>query len=197
MKATSQTQTGRNRVVAAALAVVAASMVGLAFASVPLYRLFCQVTGYGGTTQRTAAAPDHSINREVVVRLDGNIAGLPWGFHPETPQVTVRLGEPALVNFVAENTGPATTTGTATFNVQPETAGVYFNKIECFCFSEQELQPGERVELPVQFFVSPDMAEDRELKGTRTITLSYTFFPVPAERQPVAQASGDEAGKSM
>jgi cytochrome c oxidase assembly protein subunit 11 len=172
-------------------------MVGLAYASVPLYRLFCQVTGYGGTTQQAKAAPAHTIDREVVVRLDGNIAGLPWDFRPATPQVTVKLGETALVKFIAENTGKAPVVGTATFNVQPELAGVYFNKIECFCFVEQKLEPGERAELPVQFFVSPDMAEDRELAAVRTITLSYTFFPVPAERQPVAQASGDENGKSM
>jgi cytochrome c oxidase assembly protein subunit 11 len=190
-------QTGRNRAVAASLVVVVAGMVGLAFASVPLYRLFCQVTGYGGTTQQAAAAPDHSIDREVVVRLDGNVAGLPWDFRPEVPQVKVRLGETALVKFSAENTSEVPVAGTATFNVQPELAGVYFNKIECFCFVEQTLEPGERAELPVQFFVSPDMADDRELAAIRTITLSYTFFPVPAERQPVAQASGDEPGKSM
>ena len=102
----------------------------------------------------------------------------------------MKLGETALVNFIAENTGESATDGTATFNVQPETAGLYFNKIECFCFTEQTLRPGERVEMPVQFFVSPDMADDRELNGTRTITLSYTFFPVAGEGQPVAQAAG-------
>ena len=195
MKATSQN--GRNRVVAASLVVMVVGMVGLAFASVPLYRLFCQVTGYGGTTQRVTAASDHSIDREVVVRLDGNVAGLPWDFRPEMQQIKVKLGETALVNFIAENTSTAPVIGTAIFNVQPELAGVYFNKIECFCFVEQKLEPGERAELPVQFFVSPDMAEDRELEAIRTITLSYTFFPVSAERQPVAQASGDETGKSM
>jgi cytochrome c oxidase assembly protein subunit 11 len=191
------TQIGRNRVVAASLVVVVVGMVGLAFASVPLYRLFCQVTGYGGTTQRATAASDHSIDREVVVRLDGNVAGLPWDFRPEMQQIKVKLGETALVKFVAENTSTAPVVGTATFNVQPELAGIYFNKIECFCFVEQKLEPGERVELPVQFFVSPAMADDRELEAIRTITLSYTFFPVPAQRQPVAQASGDETGKSM
>jgi len=189
--------TGRNRVVATSLVVVVAGMVGLAFASVPLYRLFCQVTGYGGTTQQATAAPDNSIEREVVVRLDGNVAGLPWSFRPEMPQIKVRLGETALVKFVAANTGAVPVVGTATFNVQPELVGVYFNKIECFCFVEQKLEPGERVELPVQFFVSPDMAEDRELEAIGTITLSYTFFPVPTERQPVAQATGDEPGKSL
>jgi cytochrome c oxidase assembly protein subunit 11 len=188
---------GRNRIVAAALVAIVGGMLGLSFAAVPLYSLFCRVTGYGGTTQRAVAGADHTLEREIVVRFDGNVAGLPWTFRPETPQVTLKLGETALINFIAENTGEAATAGTATFNVQPEIAGLYFNKIQCFCFTEQELRPGERLEMGVQFFVSPDLADDRELNGTRTITLSYTFFPVAAERQPVAQAVGDEVGKSM
>jgi cytochrome c oxidase assembly protein subunit 11 len=186
-----------NGAVALALVVVVAGMVGLTYASVPLYRLFCEVTGYGGTTQRAASGVDRVLDREIVVRFDGNTAGLPWNFGPEQQQITLKLGETALVNFFAENTGAGDTVGTATFNVQPEIAGLYFNKIECFCFAEQKLGPGERAELPVQFFVSPDMADDGNLDGTRTITLSYTFFPVPAERQPVAQTARDEAGKSM
>ena len=101
------------------------------------------------------------------------------------------------MNFIAENLGKTATDGTATFNVQPETAGLYFNKIQCFCFTEQHLRPGEKTEMTVQFFVSPDMAKDRDLKATRTITLSYTFFPVAGERQPVAQAAGDETDKSL
>jgi cytochrome c oxidase assembly protein subunit 11 len=164
---------------------------------VPLYRLFCQVTGYQGTTQRVDSASDRVLDREVVVRFDANISGLPWDFRPAAPQVHVKLGETAVVNFVAENTSDAETVGTATFNVQPDTAGVYFNKIECFCFTEQALKPGETIEMPVQFFVSPDMADDRDMAGTRTITLSYTFFPVAKPRQPVAQAAGDGAQKSM
>ncbi len=187
----------RNRIVAAALVAIVGGMVGMSFAAVPLYSLFCRVTGYGGTTQRAAAGADRTLEREIVVRFDANVAGLPWTFRPETPQVKLKLGETALVNFIAENTGAAATAGTATFNVQPEIVGLYFNKIQCFCFTEQELRPGERLEMGVQFFVSPDLADDRELNGTRTITLSYTFFPVAGERQPVAQAAGDEAGKSM
>jgi cytochrome c oxidase assembly protein subunit 11 len=187
----------RNVMVASALVAVVAGMVGLSYASVPLYRLFCQVTGYGGTTQRATAGADHTADRTIVVRFDGNVAGLPWDFQPEVQQVTVKLGETALVNFFAKNASKSPTAGTAAFNVQPEIAGAYFNKIECFCFTEQRLQPGERAELPVQFFVSPDLADDRELKGTRTITLSYTFFPVAGEGQPVAQAVDDEIGKSM
>ena len=187
----------RNRILAVSLLSVVGGMVGLTFAAVPLYSLFCQVTGYGGTTQRATAGADHTIDREIEVRFDANVQGLPWAFRPEQPQVTLKLGETATVNFIAENTGKVATDGTATFNVQPEMAGLYFNKIQCFCFTEQRLQPGERVEMAVQFFVSPDMVEERELNGTRTITLSYTFFPVAGERQPVAQATGDENGKSL
>jgi cytochrome c oxidase assembly protein subunit 11 len=187
----------RNRLVAVSLLGVCAGMVGLTFAAVPLYSLFCRVTGYAGTPQRATAGADHVIDREVVVRFDANVQGLPWEFRPETPQVTLKLGETGLVNFIAENRGKTPMDGTATFNVQPETAGIYFNKIQCFCLTEQHLKPGELIEMAVQFFVSPDMADDRDLNGTRTITLSYTFFPVAGERQPVAQAGGDEAGKSL
>ncbi len=187
----------RNSLVATALVAVAAGMVGMSFAAVPLYRLFCEVTGYGGTTQRAEAGADHVLEREVVVRFDANTSGIAWDFRPEAPQVHVKLGETALVNFVAENQGTKPVVGTATFNVQPAAAGIYFNKIECFCFTEQELQPGERIEMPVQFFVAPELAEDRHLKSTRTITLSYTFFPAAGAGQPVAQAGKDEAGKSM
>lgn len=186
-----------NAPLAVGLLVVAVGMVGAAFAAVPLYRMFCQATGYLGTTQRASTGADHMVDRRVIVRFDSNVSGLPWTFRPEQPQIEVSLGETALVNFIAENDGPAAVTGQATFNVQPTIAGYYFNKIECFCFSEQELQPGERVEMPVQFFVSPDLDDDRELAGTRTITLSYTFFPAEGQGQPVAQAAGDETGESM
>ena len=182
---------------ALALVSVVAGMTGLAFASVPLYRLFCQVTGYQGTTQRADAGADRVLDREVVVRFDANISSLDWTFRPEVPQVHVKLGEIATVNFIAENTGPQESVGTATFNVQPDMAGLYFNKIECFCFTEQALKPGERIAMPVQFFVSPDLEDDRDLKAARTITLSYTFFPVAGARQPVAQADGDENGGKL
>ena len=186
-----------NKALAVGLLLVSIGMVGVSFAAVPLYRIFCQVTGYGGTTSRADTAPDRTLDRTVVVRFDGNVSGLPWKFRPEVPQVEVHLGETALVSFIAENTSGTATTGTATFNVQPSTAGYYFNKIECFCFTEQELKGGERIEMPVQFFVSPDFDDDRELNATRTITLSYTFFPAEDQGQPVAQAGGDAPGKSM
>ena len=187
----------RNRFLAVSLLGVALGMVGMAYAAAPLYRLFCQVTGYGGTTQRADRAPDRTADREVVVRFDANVSGLPWSFRAEVPQIRVKLGEAALVNFIAENTSDRPTVGTATFNVQPDTTGVYFNKIECFCFNEQELQPGERIEMPVQFFVSPDLQADRNLRATRTITLSYTFFASARARQPVAQVDDDGDGKSL
>ena len=187
----------RNTALALALVCVPFGMLGLAYASVPLYRLFCQVTGYGGTTQRADTGADRMLEREIVVQFDANVSGLPWSFKPEVPQVRVKLGETAVVNFLAENMGVQPTVGTATFNVQPDTAGMYFNKIECFCFVEQALAPGQRIAMPVQFFVSPDLAEDRHLKATHTITLSYTFFPAASARQPVAQAGGDVMGKSL
>lgn len=192
----------RNRLTATVLALGAASMVGLSFASVPLYRLFCDVTGYQGTTRRADAGADRMLDREVVVRFDGNVSGLSWRFGPDVPQIHARLGETVTVNFFAENTGPTETTGTAAFNVQPDAAGAYFNKIECFCFSEQKLRPGERIEMPVQFFVSPDMMADRTLQATRTITLSYTFFPVAdagsaKAGQGVAQADDDAGAKRL
>lgn len=186
----------RNAIVAVTLASIASGMVGMSFAAVPLYRLFCEATGYLGTTQRATSDADRVVDREVIVRFDGNVSGLPWDFRPEVPQVRVKLGETKLVNFVAESASARPTIGSATFNITPGIAGFYFNKIECFCFSEQKLRPGERVELPVQFFVSPDYADDPELKATRTLTLSYTFFPAAHER-PVASESGEENDESM
>jgi cytochrome c oxidase assembly protein subunit 11 len=187
-----------NRGLTAALCgALAAGMVGMAFAAVPLYRLFCEVTGYGGTPQRAEAGADRMLDREIVVRFDANVSGLPWTFRPESDQIRVKLGETVLVNFIAESVASTPTVGTATFNVLPETAGYYFNKIECFCFAEQALQPGERIEMPVQFFVSPDFDGERDLSTTRTITLSYTFFPVAGAGQPVAQSGGDAEDESM
>ena len=197
----------RNLTLAAVLGAVVFGMVGLSFAAVPLYDLFCQVTGYGGTTQRAASAGDRVLDREVVVQFDANVVGLPWLFRPEVAQVRVRLGETAIVNFVAENRSARRAIGTATFNVQPDIAGAYFNKIECFCFTEQPLRPGERVEMPVQFFLAPEMADDPDMNPVHTVTLSYTFFAVPNEsvpgesgpdeERPVAQAGADADGKNM
>jgi cytochrome c oxidase assembly protein subunit 11 len=188
-----------NFALAVGLLSLSAGMVGASFAAVPLYRIFCAVTGYAGTPLRADRDSERKSEQQIVVRFDGNVAGVPWDFKPEVPQITVKLGETRLVNFVAVNNGKEEVTGTATFNVQPDIAGAYFNKIECFCFTEQTLKPGEKIEMPVQFFVSPDLADDRELAGTRAITLSYTFFPVadPGEGRPLARAEGDIGGQKL
>ena len=169
----------RNLRVALMAASVAAGMVGLSFASVPLYRLFCQVTGFGGTTQRAEAAPAQALGQTVSVRFDANTSGkLKWAVHPLQGSVKVKFGEQSMAYYEAVNRSEETLTGTAVFNVAPPQAGAYFNKIQCFCFTEQTLKPGERIEMPVSFFVDPDMLEDADAAGIEEITLSYTFYPV-------------------
>jgi cytochrome c oxidase assembly protein subunit 11 len=151
-------------------------MVGLAYASVPLYQLFCQVTGYGGTTQVAADAPKGVIAREMSVRFDVNVANeLPWTIKPAAT-ITDRIGQVNTVNYVATNLSDKPVTGHALFNVSPERAGIYFNKIECFCFTEQTLQPGETVDMPIVFFVDPELDDNQELDTIGEITLSYTFY---------------------
>ena len=167
----------RNRTMLFSLLALAGGMIGLAYASVPLYQLFCQVTGYGGTTQRAEAAPGTVLEREVVVRFNADVnSGLPWSFRPNQREVRVKLGETALVSYRAENRGKEPVTGTAVFNVTPEKTGAYFNKIECFCFTEQTLQPGETVDMPIVFFVDPELDQNHELATIKEITLSYTFY---------------------
>ena len=164
----------RNITVVAAAFVTVAAMVALSFAAVPLYRLFCQVTGFAGTTQVAATAPGPVGTSVITVRFDANVApGLAWQFTAPMP-VQMRLGEERLVAFTATNISNEPLLGTATFNVTPLEIGRYFNKIECFCFTEQLLLPGESKEFPVSFFVDPSIAEDG--KGVDAITLSYTFF---------------------
>lgn len=166
----------RNIVVVAATVVTVATMVALSFAAVPLYRLFCQVTGFAGTTQVAATAPGAVGTSEITVRFDANVApGLAWHFAAPSP-VEARLGEERLVTFTATNIGNEPALGTATFNVTPLQIGKYFNKIQCFCFTEQLLLPGESKEFPVSFFVDPSIAEDEDGKAVTAITLSYTFF---------------------
>ena len=156
-------------------------MLGLGYASVPLYRLFCQVTGFGGTTQiaseaeanRAAAA---GTMREISIRFDGTTArDIPWTFRPAEATDTVRIGQRDLATFIARNDSSQAITGTATFNVEPEQAGIYFNKIQCFCFTEQTLQPGEQVNMPVLYYIDPAMLDDEAMDGVEQITLSYTF----------------------
>ncbi len=173
---------------AAVLLVFAAGMVGMSFAAVPLYRIFCQVTGYGGTTRRAQIAPKKILDRVVTVRFDSNISNnLGWSFRPLKREVQVHLGEVGTVSFLAENRTDKTETGTAAFNVAPDQAGAYFNKIACFCFTDQTLKPGEQKELGVSFFVDPAYADDPNLQNFTTITLSYSFYP--AKLKPVASAA--------
>jgi cytochrome c oxidase assembly protein subunit 11 len=179
---------------AAALVVFVAAMVGMSYAAVPLYRVFCAVTGFGGTTRRATVAPEKMSDRIVTVRFDSNIGnGLGWSFRPEVRSVNLKLGEIGTVKFLAHNLTDKTVTGTAAFNVTPPTVGAYFNKLACFCFTDQTLAPHEQSELGVTFFVDPAMAKDDELTNTDTITLSYTFYPAPTP-SPVASATGKPAG---
>ncbi len=176
-----------NRKVAVVCTAVAISMVGLAYASVPLYRLFCQVTGFAGTTQRADATPDQILDRKVAVRFDSNVApGLDWEFTPVVNEMEVRIGENALAVYRATNHSSLPVVGTATFNVTPEQAGAFFNKIQCFCFTEQRLEPGESVEMPVSFFVDPAIVNDADGAHIRNITLSYTFHPVSKPKSSAA-----------
>jgi cytochrome c oxidase assembly protein subunit 11 len=169
----------KNRKVAFMSAIVVAAMVGLAYASVPLYRLFCQVTGFGGTTQRAEAAPEKTADRRMTILFDANTAGsLPWTFEPVQRSLRVKVGEENFAYYRATNRSSHAVTGSAVFNVTPDTAGAYFNKIECFCFTEQTLKAGESVEMPVSFFVDPAIVDDHGLDKLTTITLSYTFYPV-------------------
>ena len=180
-----------NRAIVLSCVLFFSGMVGLAYASVPLYRLFCQITGYGGTTQVAEAPAGEALERTIKVRFDANIAsGLPWSFAPKQREVEVRIGEVAEVAYGSKNIGRVATAGTATFNVTPQAAGAYFNKMECFCFTEQTLQPGEEAHMPVVFFVDPAIVNAPETWGIETITLSYTFFPVDAPATVAANATG-------
>jgi cytochrome c oxidase assembly protein subunit 11 len=154
-------------------------MVGLAYASVPLYRMFCQVTGFGGTTQRAEQAPEQATGKFVMVRFDANTSGaLDWSFHAAQTEIRTVVGEQVMAHYRATNTSSKVLTGTAVFNVSPPQAGAYFNKIQCFCFTEQTLKPGESVDMPVVYFVDPDMLQDPDAAQIKEITLSYTFYPV-------------------
>lgn len=165
-----------------------AGMVGLSFVSVPLYNLFCRMTGYGGTTQTADALPNVILDRTVKVQFDTNVArGINWSFKPEKREETVKLGQQGLIAFEARNRALNPTVGTALFNVNPPKAGKYFHKIQCFCFAEQTLKPGETMSMPVVYFVDPSMAQDREMDDVSVITLSYTFFPAGSEALDRAQ----------
>jgi cytochrome c oxidase assembly protein subunit 11 len=174
----------RTTLTAVLLTGVIVGMLGLTAAAVPIYRMFCQVTGYGGTTQRAEQAPE-PLDRTIKVRFNADIArGMPWSFAPVVHEVELRIGEQHLAFFRAHNRGTRPIVGTATFNVTPDKAGSYFDKIDCFCFTEQALQPGEAAELPVSFFVDPAILDDRNTRDLKSITLSYTFFPRDDQAEP-------------
>ena len=187
----------RKMAVTAAICVVGvAAMVGASFAAVPLYALFCQVTGISGTTQRADAAPDQTIDRTITVRFDANVGnGLGWSFRPLTRAVTVKAGEVGEAVYVAENRTDRTITGTAVFNVTPDPVGPHFNKVQCFCFTEQRLEPGQSMEMPVSFFVDPKFATDEETSHLSELTLSYSFYPVKEPKKIEGQAAAPAKGK--
>ena len=168
----------RHRRILAGLIFIVVCMAGLAFGSAPLYRLFCSASGFGGTTRVAAGAPQTpGATRLMTVRFNADVAeGLAWDFAPDQAQVTVKVGEPAHISYHAENRSNHTITGRAIYNVTPDKAGPYFDKIQCFCFDKQMLKPGEKAELPVTFFVDPDLLKDPSMSDVTTITLSYTFF---------------------
>lgn len=188
----------RNRRVALVCAAIAFGMVGAAYAAVPIYDLFCRVTGYGGTTQRAERAAASTLERTMTVRFDANIGdGLPWEFKPVSEPQTLKIGENGLAFYRVTNTSSRTIVGTATYNVTPEQAGIYFNKLACFCFTEQRLEPGESMEMPVSYFVDPEIGKDADASRLTTITLSYTFYEVkkPAAVRTTTDNSKDQTGK--
>ena len=193
----SSTASARNQRVAAICVAVVFGMVGLAYASVPIYRLFCQMTGFAGTTQRAERAPARTqvLDKIITVRFDANVGpGLAWDFQAVTPTIDVRIGENALAFYRVKNRSDKPVTGTATFNVTPDQAGGFFNKIQCFCFTEQRLEPGETVEMPVSFFVDPAIVHDQDGASINQITLSYTFYPV---ENPKAQPVKEKAASTL
>jgi cytochrome c oxidase assembly protein subunit 11 len=175
---------------AALAALLAAAMVGLGFAAVPLYDLFCRVTGFGGTTMRAdgsavAAEPPQILSRTVSVRFMANVSPqLPWSFKPERGRDQVSIGARDMAIYIAENNSSVPLTGTASFNVTPIQAGKYFTKIQCFCFTEQRLEPGQQVRMPVLFYVDPKIMDDPDARDIEEITLSYTFYPVDDKKKP-------------
>lgn len=175
-------------------------MLGMGFAAVPLYRIFCQVTGFGGTTQRASLGEAGAVqitNQPISVRFDSNIApDLPWNFAPSQVTQEMKIGERRLAFYTSENRSKEPITGVASFNVEPSTAGIYFKKVHCFCFEQQTLQPGQKVEMPVQYYVDPAILQDPDTKNIRQITLSYTFHR-SADQSAAKPDSGKAASKAL
>ena len=186
----------RDVTVAACCGVFVAFMVGAAYASVPFYSWFCKTTGFGGTTQVADRAPDHVLGRTIAVRFDSNVApGLPWKFEPEQSEIKVRIGEVMTVNYKVTNETAREIKAQASYNVSPPQVGSYFNKINCFCFTEQTLKAGETREMAVVFYVDPAIAQDRDQNDLNTITLSYTFYRLRETARPVAETPDTNKSK--
>ncbi|MFQ8429742.1 cytochrome c oxidase assembly protein [Amaricoccus sp. W119] len=181
--------------VALGLAAVIPAMVGLSFAAVPLYNWFCRTTGYGGTTSVADQAPDEVLEREITVTFDANLAkGMPWEFRPTQREMKIRIGESGLAFFEAYNPTDEVTAGQAGYNVTPDSAGRFFDKVDCFCFNLQVLKPGERVEMPVSFFVDPELVKDSEATYIKAITLSYTMFSIEVPEE--YRSAGDDQAEA-
>lgn len=185
----------RNARLALICLISALAMVGAAYAAVPLYRVFCQATGFDGTVKRAKTPPAHALARTMTVRFDTNVHGVPFDFKPEIPSQEVQIGRTALAFFKVTNTSDHPVTAQAVYNVVPESAGAYFEKLECFCFTEQTLQPGQTVEFPMTYFVDPKLVDDTETSGIREVTLSYTFYPAVRSSGP-ARAPGSVSNTS-
>ena len=186
----------RDLLVAGSAGAFAAFMVGMAYAAVPLYDWFCRTTGFGGRTQVAIAAPGTVLDRKITVRFDANVGpGLPWRFAPERNSIEARLGEVVTVDYRVVNESARETTGLATYNVTPLNLGGYFQKINCFCFTDQRLKPGEKRDMTVVFYVDPALAQDADGAAVDTITLSYSFFPQREPQRPQAESTG-KSGRS-
>jgi cytochrome c oxidase assembly protein subunit 11 len=184
---------GRDLLVAFLCGSFVALMIGVSYAAVPLYSWFCRTTGFGGTTQVAHSLPQQQSARTMTVRFDSNVAaGLPWRFEPEKNTVDVRLGQVTTVYYKVINEANRVTVGQAGYNVSPPTVGIFFEKINCFCFTPQTMQPGETRDMAVVFYVDPKLAKDSELDAVSTITLSYTFYPVRESEPPATQSAAQE-----
>lgn len=185
---------GRNARLAVVCGLLFTAMVGAAYASVPLYRAFCQLTGYDGTVRRAEIAPDRVLDRKLTIRFDANVRELPWTFTPNQVSQELKIGDTGLAFYRVTNNGKTPLTGRASYNVIPESAGPYFQKLECFCFTDQTIAPGATVEFPVVYFVDPRFAEDFESRGAQEVTLSYTFFP-SVEKKTQAALGGNAGAR--
>jgi cytochrome c oxidase assembly protein subunit 11 len=191
-----KTRLRRDLTVAAFCGVFVAAMVGAAYASVPLYTWFCKTTGFAGTTQVAEKAPDHALGRELTIRFDSNVMpGLPWKFEPEQNSIKVRIGDVATVHYKVVNETAREISAQASYNVTPPQVGAYFDKINCFCFTQQTLKPGESREMAVVFYIDPAIAKDRDQNDLNTITLSYTFYRLPEPERPVAETPDKNSSK--